>query len=381
MARNQLIPHGRVRPERAPVVSTERKPSLPQASLSKFGHRGALLAVGLTVAGLMAAAASGPPRFDLHGPRASLTLPATSPLPARRFSVLVEPLAPPSLIEIVQAGNVSVRRVAEAFDYAGYDLATVADGSSGVPRLYLASMPHDLREVAEVASRKEIFFRAVLPLVLQVNAEIQEERRRLWNIHYRKQLKKPISAADRRWLAELALRYEVAPDDSEELLKRIDAIPPSLALAQAAEESGWGTSRFVREGNALFGQWTFASDGHLIPVARAAGRNHKIMAFPALIDSVRAYALNLNTHRAYREFRDLRANQRDEGRPLSGVALAGKLGRYSSRGTEYVRGIRAMIAVNGLHVFDRARLRDDEVETSRERGLFARPSAAAYPDT
>lgn len=374
------MPHGQTNLERALLSSINRNARGFRAAPPKFTQRGALFVVGLSVAGLIAAAAGGPFHFPPQGPRASMLLPVTAPLPMQRFSVVIEPLAPLSLADAVQGGHVSVGRVVEAFKHADYDLGAIASGSSGVPRLYLASMPHDLGDVPDVARRKEVFFRAVLPLILQANAEIREDRRRLWNIHYRKQFHKPVSAADRRWLAELAERYETAPHEIEELLRRIDVIPPSLALAQAAEESGWGTSRFVREGNALFGQWTFGGDGHLIPVARAPGRNHRIMAFPTLLDSVRAYTLNLNTHRAYREFRELRASYREQGRPLSGVVLAGKLNRYSERGAEYVRGVRAMIATNGLQAFDQARLRGDDVEASLER-LPWTGSGAGYPGT
>lgn len=384
MARTDVSPHGRLSSDRASIFPLTRRSLITQATPSKLHQRGALLLVGLTVGALIAAAASGPFQFGARGPRASLALPAGASLPMSPFSVMIEPLAPLSLMEFLHGGGgLSVRRVAEAFDHAGYDLTTVAKGTSGVPRLYLTSMPHDLGEMPEVAARKELFFRTVLPLVLRVNAEIREDRRKLWNIHYRKQLHKPISASDRRWLAELAERYEVSANDDEELLRRVDAVPPSLALAQAAEESGWGTSRFVREGNALFGQWTFGGDGHLIPVARAPGRNHKIMAFPSLIGSVRAYANNLNTHRAYREFRDMRVAYRESGRSLSGLALAGALGRYSERGPEYVRAIRGMITANGLDTLDQARLRGEDVEASLERLPWTGSdrSAADYPDT
>jgi Bax protein len=249
--------------------------------------------------------------------------------------------------------------VAEAFTRLGYDLQAVLAGGSDVPRVLLLSMPADLADIPETPARKALFLQAVLPLVLQVNDEIQADRDRLSEIRHRMQLGKRLSAADRLWLAVIAERYGVENGDLDELLRRVDVIPPSLALAQAAEESGWGSSRFVRQGNALFGQWTFAKNGHLVPLERDDGKDHRIKAFESLIDSVRAYALNLNTHRAYRAFRAQRAALRTEAAPLDGRKLASHLARYSQRGPEYVRTIRNLIVANGLRALDDARLRDE----------------------
>ena len=147
------------------------------------------------------------------------------------------------------------------------------------------------------------------------------------------------------------------------LLDRMDIIPPSLALAQSAEESGWGTSRFVREGNALFGQRVFSDDRHMAPARRDDGKTHSIKVFGAIIDSVRGYVDNLNTHRAYTAFRHDRAAMRASGRPVDAMALAGRLTHYSERGAGYIKTIRSIISVNRLRRLDDARLHDGKPGT------------------
>ena len=145
--------------------------------------------------------------------------------------------------------------------------------------------------------------------------------------------------------------------DFDALLKRVDIVPPSLAIAQAAEESGWGTSRFAREGNALFGQRAYkASKKGIVPKERPDGTNFRVRAFDHLIDGVKAYVHNLNSHFAYEDFRDLRATLRAETGHIDGYALAGSLLRYSERGEDYINTIRVIMRVNSLQVFDSAKL-------------------------
>jgi Bax protein len=165
-----------------------------------------------------------------------------------------------------------------------------------------------------------------------------------------------IAAKDRLWLAVMADRYRTKRGDIFMLLDRVDVVPPSMALAQAAEESGWGTSRFAREGNAIFGQWTFSEIGDLVPHKRDAGKKHRIRSFSSLLNSVRAYVYNLNGHLAYREFRSLRAQMRAGGKTLEGVVLIGKLLGYSQKGQKYVDVIREIIRFNKLQQLDGARL-------------------------
>jgi Bax protein len=303
--------------------------------------------VAFLVGGLLTAGLFDPPNSVTAGPRVVMPLPVSAPIdPAP------SPLATPV------KGQETVGTLSSPLPSLGYDLEPILAGDGRVPRIFLASFPPDLAQIREVAVRKAIFFKTVLPLILQVNEEILADRRRLWRLKSQLRMGEQLGALDRLWLSVVAERYGVERGDLNGLLERVDVIPPSLALAQSAEESGWGTSRFVREGNALFGQWVFARDGHLTPRARDSGKTHKVKAFDNLIDSVRAYAENLNSHRAYGTFRRTRAAMRRERQPLDGAVLAETLTRYSERRWAYVRSIRTIIAVNGLSTLDGARLHD-----------------------
>ena len=251
----------------------------------------------------------------------------------------------------------TVHALSETFAGLDYDLESVISGEAEVPRLFLASLPVDMGAIREIEARKGLFFKAVLPLVLQANEEIRADRGRLWDLRFRLRAGEKLDAVDRLWLMVAADRYGVNAEDLDALARRMDVVPPSLALAQAAIESGWGTSRFALEGNALFGQWTFSATGDLVPLRREPGKTHRVRAFDSLLDSVRAYMRNLNTHRSYRAFREERSRMRRDGAPLDGSLLAGHLDRYSGKGETYVAMIRATIGGNGLGRFDDTRLR------------------------
>lgn len=238
-----------------------------------------------------------------------------------------------------------------------YDLDAVIEGHGEVPRITLASLPSDIARIRETSERKAVFFKTVLPLVLQVNEKILSDRERLWNLATQMQAGTSVEAVDRLWLAVMASRYGVRRGDVSALLSRHDVVPPSLAIAQAATESAWGTSRFVQEGNAMFGQWTFtAKDAGIVPNGRTRGKTHRIRAFDSLYDSVASYVLNLNKHRAYKEFRQARADMRAKGQTLDGMRLASTLHRYSERGAAYVSELHSIIGGNDLTLFDGARL-------------------------
>jgi len=238
-----------------------------------------------------------------------------------------------------------------------YDLDAVFQGRSDVPRIALVSLPGDLARIREIDQRKAVFFKSVLPLVLQVNEQILEDRTRMRSLSASQKTGTPLRAVDRLWLAVMAARYGTPRNNIDALLNRHDVVPPSLALAQAASESAWGTSRFVREGNAMFGEWTF-TDKHegIVPSERATGKTHRVRAFSSLYESVLSYAVNLNKHRAYRDYRAMRATMRAEGRTIDGMHLAGALTSYSERGGAYVAELRAIISGNDLDLLDSARL-------------------------
>jgi len=338
-------------------------------------ERGVLFAAGGLIVGLVGLAVIDPPRPETAAPQAVLGQPkataaetatATAPLPAGFMRIKAIGTAAESLI-----GGVDVRALNrghravdlhtataldQTFDRMGYNLDTVKTGATEVPRLFLATLPSDMHKVRETKLRKTIFFKTVLPLVLQVNEEILTDRRRLWELTVRHKKGERLAAVDKLWLIVLAERYRVKRGNLAELIRRVDIIPPSLALAQAAEESGWGTSRFSKEANAIFGEWTFSGAEGLVPKAREAGKTHRIRAFKSLLHSVRAYSRNLNTHRAYRGYRKMRQQMRRQGDPLEGKRLVDTLTSYSERGDEYVKGLRAIMVVNKLSALDDARL-------------------------
>lgn len=201
--------------------------------------------------------------------------------------------------------------------------------------------------------RKSVFLHAVLPLVLAENQRLANLRRRLVAVLSARST----NDADRAWLDALAERYGVAANKHKELLRRVDTVLPSLALAQAAIESAWGTSRFVLEGNALYGQWTTRKGGGLVPAGRDDDASHEVRAFADLARSVASYMHNLNTHAAYRKFRQHRAHARAERVWISATDFAADLKAYSQRRHHYVRTLRQVITHNRLERFDTVRLK------------------------
>ena len=215
-----------------------------------------------------------------------------------------------------------------------------------IPAIALQRLPPDFAEMRSNTARKHLFLRALLPIVLAENRRLREQRQlALLLLDNPPQEKGELD----KWLTKVARKYRIRGDlhsaeNRAELLKRLDEIPSALALAQAALESGWGTSRFALEGNSLFGQWTYKKGDGLTPEDRDEDATHSVKAFPNLQASVRAYLHNLNIGHAYQELRDTRARLRAEGKPLDPLKLAAHLQRYSQRGEDYVREVRRMIA-------------------------------------
>ncbi len=281
------------------------------------------------------------------------------PIKARGSETLLSSVNVRALDEHAPVPENSAENLDRTFADLGYDLESVRKGSQQVPRLFLASMPSDMGALAEVSRKKALFFKTILPLILQVNREITDDRRRLWDLRARMNKGEKLGPVDRLWLIVMAERYKVKQGQIGELLKRVDIIPVSMALAQAAEESGWGTSRFAREGNAIFGQWTTEKGEGIVPEKRDANKTHKVKSFPSLLASARAYARNLNTHRAYRNFRGMRHTLRQSGESIRGQQLVDTLTSYSQRGEDYVKGLRAIMTVNKLKRLDEAVLSSD----------------------
>jgi len=223
-----------------------------------------------------------------------------------------------------------------------------------LPQWARASLP-DFSEFRDTNERKDAFFGYLYPRIVLANARILIERDNLEKLSNQTTL----SESDKTWLNAQAKRLRVdadtgTPAQFEALRQKLDVIPPSLILAQAANESAWGQSRFAVRGNNLFGQWCFYQGCGLVPESRPEGASHEVATFSSPYFSVRSYIQNLNRHNAYQKVRDLRANSRQNGRALSGTRLAGGLISYSERGEEYIDEIRAMIRYNELERFDQA---------------------------
>lgn len=254
----------------------------------------------------------------------------------------------------------STEKLADLFAGMDYTLDLGSD-SVEVPRVFLASLPGDFKSVPSNDVRKELFIRTMLPLVLEVNEGILMDRGRLLSLRARTAAGRAPTAEEASWLNELAERYGLDKPDYDQLLARVDIVPPSLAVAQAAEESGWGTSRFARQGNAAFGQITFNEDDGLVPDHRDDGKHHLIRSYDQLLDGVRSYAHNLNTHDAYRQFRKLRAQMRMHGQNLDPMKLVASMSLYSERRDGYVDNIQNLIRANNLEALDKAKLRGGEM--------------------
>ena len=250
----------------------------------------------------------------------------------------------------------TVAKVKFVFANAGYSLDAVRRGWASVPRIQHDYLPYDLAGIDQAEERKAFFLHFMLPYVLEANDRVMAQRTNLIRLAATLKAGAPLTGDDVEWLAKLGREYNVQPDNLEKLLVRVDVIPPSLALAQGAVESGWGTSRFAQEGNAPFGQWTSDQYQGLVPRERSAGKTHKVRAFESIGASVDSYLRNLNTHRAYRGFRESRASFRARNVPMESLHLATALGSYSEKGDYYVKLLRQIIRGNDLSALDQARL-------------------------
>jgi len=255
------------------------------------------------------------------------------------------------------------------FDRLGYTTKAWQAGIREIPRVYLADVPDTWRERSakelSITDKKKLFFRLIAPIVLRINELILEDRARAKELTERLALGQSVAPDDQAWLTELAVKYKVLKSTSErldsdafaELLMRVDVVPPSLSLAQAAIESGWGTSRFAAQGNSLFGQWSWGKG--LKPAEQRTSEfgDQRIATFGSTAQAAYAYALNLNTERAYRDLRLKRADLRRRNLRISGTVLAETLLNYSERGQAYVDDLKALIRENRLDDADDANLR------------------------
>ena len=246
--------------------------------------------------------------------------------------------------------NLKTETVLNLFKDVEYDLSQVRSKKLVKP-IYFTQFPRDLDELQSTKLKKETFIKIVLPLIVAENERIQADREKLKLLSE----KKFTTDLEKQWLRQKLLEYKVKKGDLKELLVRMDIIPTSIALAQAAKESGWGTSRFALEGNAIFGQWTWSGQG-IAPLDRASNKNHKILKFPILRASVKAYQNNLNTHKSYSKFRQKRQTLRNKKKKISGLELTDTLNNYAQTGSEYTKILNQIIKQNRLMDFEPVKL-------------------------
>ena len=246
--------------------------------------------------------------------------------------------------------------IKQLFEDTNYSLKDVRKKKLVKP-VALTLLPAEIKMIESSKQRKEFFIQIILPLILQENNNIKLDRKRLFSIIN----KSNNSSLEKKWLDKKYKQYGVSSKDLSILKIRMDEIPVSLAIAQAAKETGWGTSRFAQEGNALFGQWTWSGEG-LKPKDADKNEGHKVMKFNVLQASVRAYQRNLNTHSSYKNLRKARAELRDRGQPLDSLILVNYLNEYAETGQKYVDVLTQIINQNNLKDFDDAKLLPSSIE-------------------
>lgn len=215
----------------------------------------------------------------------------------------------------------------------------------------IKNIPKWYYNIKDINTQKSKFFEILKPLIKVQNQKIKKEREfviKFFDNYY----KNPLNEEDLKKLISLAKKYRIKKIyNKDAYLKKIDTIPESLVLAQAALESGWGKSRFAKEANNLFGEWTFGKKG-LIPQNREEGKNHKIRIFDSISDSIASYMLNINRHNAYKDFRTLRYEARVKNVPFTGLKAAMTMQNYSQIGKKYNSLVLSIIKKNRLYLYD-----------------------------
>lgn len=243
--------------------------------------------------------------------------------------------------------NIDARTVISLFEEENYNLKDIRDGKAVEP-IFLSKLPTGIDKIDNITDRKKLFIKVILPLIIYENNQIDEDRDFLNQILREKN----ITPEESQWLDKKFTEYKVSNKNIEELKVKMDIIPPSIALAQAAYESGWGTSRFAMEGNSLFGVRTWQKGKGMVPLERDEQSNFEVKSFKIIRASISAYKKNLNTHASYKEFREARAEQRNKKNKISGLELAKFLDKYSEIGYEYADRLQKIIQQNSLTDFD-----------------------------
>ena len=250
----------------------------------------------------------------------------------------------------------SAREIEKLFRETNYNLISVRKTKLVQP-LPIDHLPEEMKVIQGTKKKKNLFIKIILPLILEENNKVKLDRKKLFAILN----KSNNSAAEKRWLNQKFKQYGVLNKDLLTLKIRMDIVPVSLAIAQAAKETGWGKSRFALEGNALFGQWTWSGEG-IKPAGADEDSTHKVMKFKVLKTSVKAYLRNLNTHLSYKRFRLIRAVLRDNEKNLDSLILANYLDKYAATGEQYIVTLKKIIKQNNLKDFDDVKLMPSSIQ-------------------
>ena len=247
----------------------------------------------------------------------------------------------------INTSRLSASTIEQLFKDTDYSLKKVKKTKLVNIGINLDHLPKEMKNIENTKKRKNLFIQIILPLIIEENTKIKLDRKKLFVILN----KNNNSKNDIEWLNKKFKQYGVSKNDLPTLKARMDEIPVSLAIAQAAKETGWGTSRFAQKGNALFGQWTWSGDG-IKPAGAESNSTHKVASFKVLKASVKAYLRNLNTHSSYKKFRKERAIQRDNDEKLNSLELVKYLDKYAETGIEYTKVLSKIIKQNSLTEFD-----------------------------
>ena len=243
--------------------------------------------------------------------------------------------------------RLSASTIEQLFKDTDYTLKKVKKTKLVNIGINLDHLPTEMKNIENTKKRKNLFIQIILPLIIEENLKIKLDRKKLFVILNKNNNTK----SDLEWIGKKFKQYGVSKNDFTTLKTRMDEVPVSLAIAQAAKETGWGTSRFAQKGNALFGQWTWSGDG-IKPSGAEINSTHKVASFKVLKASVKAYLRNLNTHPSYKQFRKERAIQRDNDEKLNSLELVKYLDKYAETGIEYTKILSKIIKQNSLTEFD-----------------------------
>jgi len=258
----------------------------------------------------------------------------------------------------------SAKDVARFFKNMDYDLTKIYEGRASVPRLFLKDIPDDFNRIRDPQKKKELFIKIMLPSVIKVNEELKKERAKFVALRAKMEKGVILDTKDKAFFEKICDKYKVSTtidgaEGNKIVLRKLDdkigEISVSMAIAQSINESAWGTSRFARHGNALFGEWTWDGTG-IVPKGRPEGETYSVKSFKNIRDSIRSYARNLNSHDAYETVRQKRKIAIKHEKPLNGYNFAGGMVNYSARGMAYVTELRSIIKQNELQIFDSSTL-------------------------